>query len=73
MVGGPLRTGEEPLLFLVVNDYRLQIFGFDNQTAVQALDIVYAITPGDDDSTVVFTIGWNLLHLGLHKDDLGLF
>ena len=58
------------LLFVVVHGHRLQIFGFDDQTAVQAFDIIDAVTTGDDDGTVVFTIGWNLLHLGLHKDDL---
>src|SRR5437867_1018222 len=68
MVGGPLRTGEEPLLFLVVNDYRLQIFGFDNQTAVQAFHIIHAVTPGDNDGAAMLTIGW----YELHKDELGL-
>src|SRR5438034_3062781 len=67
-VAHPLRTGEEPLLFLVVNDYRLQIFGFDNQTAVQAFHIIHAVTPGDNDGAAMLTIEW----YELHKDELGL-
>ena len=64
MVGGPLRTGEEPLLFLVVNDYRLQIFGFDNQTAVEALHVIDTVAPCDDHGTAMLTNGLR----GFHKD-----
>jgi hypothetical protein len=57
----------KPLFFVVVHGHRLQIFCFDDQAAVQTFDIIDAVTPGDNDGTVVFTNGWH----GLHKDGLG--
>jgi hypothetical protein len=58
-----LSTGEPELLVVFVDHYRLQIFGFDDQTAVETLHIIDSVTPGYDFGAGVLTSGLD----GLHK------
>jgi hypothetical protein len=58
---------EEPLLFVLVGGHRFQIVGFYDQTAVETLDVIDAVAPGDNHGTGVLTSG---LH-GLHKANYG--
>jgi hypothetical protein len=45
-----------PLLFVFFLDgYLLQVLGFEDLTAVQALDVVHAVTPGDYHGPVMLT------------------
>jgi hypothetical protein len=53
----------EGLLFFVFDRDRLQVLGFYNQTAVETLDIIHAVTPGNNYGTVVLTSELD----GLHK------
>jgi hypothetical protein len=61
---------ESFLIVVVFHDDRLQIFCFDDHTAVEAFDIVDTVAPGNDNSTVMLTNGRNGLR-GLHKADYG--
>ena len=65
-------SGLEPSLLFVlfVHSDRFQIFGFDDRSAVEAFQIIDAITPGDDYSAVVLANGRYRLR-GLHKADYG--
>src|SRR5258708_9486628 len=58
-----LVPGGPELLFVFVDRYRLQIFSFDDQTAVETFDIIDAVTPGDDFGAAVLTCELD----GLHK------
>jgi hypothetical protein len=60
------------LLVVVIHNDRLQVFGFHDQTAIEALDIIYAVTTGNDNSTVMLTNRRDGLR-GLHKANYGLF
>jgi hypothetical protein len=51
------------LLFFVFGSDGFQIFGFDNQTAVETLDVIHAVAPGNNYGAVVLTSGLD----GLHK------
>ena len=57
------RAGQPALLFVVFGSHRLQIFGFDDQAAVETLDIIHPIAPSNNHGTGVLTSGLR----GLHK------
>jgi hypothetical protein len=68
--GSLLGVGTLPLLFLFVHDDGLQIFGLNDQTAVEAFDIIDTVAAGNDYGTVMLANGRHRLH-GLHKADYG--
>jgi hypothetical protein len=57
------------VVFLVVRGGRLQVLCLADHAAVEALDIVNTIPPGDNDGAVVLTGGFH----GLHKANMALF
>src|SRR5215469_3826680 len=63
----PAGTGSG-LVFLFVDNYRLQIFCFQDETAVETFHIIDAIAPSNNHSTIVLAIGGRRLRL-LHKAD----
>jgi hypothetical protein len=54
---------EPRLLFFFVCGDGLQVFGFKNLSAIQALDVVYAIASGNH-------LGTGMVASGLHKQRL---
>ena len=48
---------EPALLFLFLNRHLFEVLGFENLTAVQALDVVHTVAPGDYLGSVVLTSG----------------
>jgi hypothetical protein len=49
-------------LFLVLFDlHRFKVFGLENLAAIQALDVVHAVAPGDDLGTGMVTNGLHTL------------
>ena len=63
---GCVATGQLFFLFVLFNGDRLEIFGVEDLTAIQAFHIIYAVTPCDDFGAIVFTSG-------LHKTIWDLF
>jgi hypothetical protein len=57
------------LVFFVVRRGRLQILSFADQAAIEALDVIHAIPPGDNYGAAVLTGSFH----GLHKANMALF
>ena len=64
------RVSASPLLVFFVHSHRFQIFGFNDCTAVEAFQVVDAVTPGNNHSAVMLANGRYGLG-GLHKADYG--
>src|ERR1700730_3341467 len=64
------RRQQRSLLVFFVHGDRFQVFGFNNHTAVEAVDIIDTVTPGNKYSAVVLADGRYRLR-GLHKADYG--
>jgi hypothetical protein len=64
------RGSASSLLVFFVHSDRFQIFGFNDYTAVEAFQVVDAVTPGNDHSAVMLANGRYGLD-GLHKADYG--
>ena len=54
---------ERRLLFLFVGGDGLQVFSFENLTAIQALDVIYAIASGNHLGTGMVTSGLHIQRL----------
>ncbi len=47
------------LLFLFLDSHWFKVFGFEDLTAIETLNVVYAVSPGDD-------LGSGMVASGLH-------